>query len=197
MRIIDDAGNPYIKTSNFFSPLNNIHTPVFSKQEITYSGIGHVLDPENKFVFPILRNSSSAVSAESTGDLADTDNNKLSLVSGFQSLSNQRATISGSLEMCSDLFFAEHPNNQKFCNELIDWAMQESGVLRASNLLHNKVGQPKQSEGEPNPENYFIEDHVEYYITLEQKTKGKWHPLIASDVQMQFVMLEPYYRVSL
>jgi hypothetical protein len=102
MRIIDDAGSPYIRTSNFFSPLTSLHTPIFSKQEIAYSGIGHVLDPENKFVFPILRGSDSAISAENTGELSDTDNNRLSLVSGFQSLLNHRATISGSMEMCSD-----------------------------------------------------------------------------------------------
>ncbi len=102
MRIIDDAGSPYIRTSNFFGPLTSLHHPVFSKQEIAYSGIGHVLDPENKFVFPILRGSDSAISAENTGDLSDSDNNRLSLVSGFQSLSNHRATISGSMEMCSD-----------------------------------------------------------------------------------------------
>jgi hypothetical protein len=100
MRITDDEVRSYITTSNFFSPLTNLNTPVFSKQEIAYSGIGHVLDPENKFVFPILKGSDSAVSAENT--LSDTDSNKLSLVSGFQSLKNHRATISGSMEMCSD-----------------------------------------------------------------------------------------------
>lgn len=102
MRVTDDAGGSYITTSNFFSPLTTLHTPVFSKQEIAYSGIGHVLDPENKFVFPILRGSDSTVSAESSNVLSETDNNKLSLVSGFQSLSNHRATISGSMDMCSD-----------------------------------------------------------------------------------------------
>ena len=47
----------------------------------------------------------------------------------------------------------------------------------------------------PNPENYKIEDHVEFYISLEQKTEGKWHPYNAEDVQMQFTMLDPYYQV--
>lgn len=45
----------------------------------------------------------------------------------------------------------------------------------------------------PNPENYKIEDHVEFYITLEQKTEGHWYPFNADDVEMAFTMLDPYY----
>ena len=49
----------------------------------------------------------------------------------------------------------------------------------------------------PNPENYKIEDHVDFYIDLEQKTEGEWHPYIADDIQLEFIMLEPYYSVLL
>lgn len=38
---------------------------------------------------------------------------------------------------------------------------------------------------------------MEFYLDLEQKTEGVWAPYIASDVQLQFIMLEPYYRVTL
>ena len=90
----------------------------------------------------------------------------------------------------------------RFCKQLANWVFQESGVLRASNLRHNKKGeacsQDKLSLEEcPNPENYKIEDHVEFYIELEQKTDGEWRPYIADDIQLQFIMLEPYYSVLL
>ena len=90
----------------------------------------------------------------------------------------------------------------RFCKQLANWVFQESGVLRASNLRHNKKGeacsQDKLSLEEcPNPENYKIEDHVEFYIELEQKTDGEWRPYIADDIQLQFIMLEPYYSVML
>ena len=48
-----------------------------------------------------------------------------------------------------------------------------------------------------NPENYQLEDHVEFYIDIERKTEGVWAPYIADDVQLQFIMLEPYYQVPL
>ena len=38
---------------------------------------------------------------------------------------------------------------------------------------------------------------MEFYIDLEQKTDGEWHPYISDDIQLQFIMLEPYYSVML
>ena len=74
-------------------------------------------------------------------------------------------------------------------------------MLRAPNLRHNKKGEAcsrDQTQLEcPNPENYKIEDHVEFYIDLEQKTGGEWRPYISDDIQLQFIMLEPYYSVML
>ena len=61
--------------------------------------------------------------------------------------------------------------NMQFCKQLASWVFQESGVLRANNLRHNKKGEacsPDTSLEEcPNPENYKIEDHVEFYVELE------------------------------
>jgi len=92
----------------------------------------------------------------------------LVVVAGYQSRSNHRATISGSMSICSDemmLLTVDHDaqktidssTNYRFCKELLNWVFQESGVLRASNLRHNKKGEkctdPDISKC-PNPENY-------------------------------------------
>ncbi len=61
---------------------------------------------------------------------------------------------------------------------------QESGVLRARNLRHNKKGEKCTGEICANPENYQLEDNVEFYVELEQKTNGVWAPFIANDVQL-------------
>ena len=91
--------------------------------------------------------------------------------------------------------------NYDFCRQLINWTFQESGILRATNLRHNKKGEERcigsAEKCGPNPENYKIEDHVDFYIDLEQKTDGKWHPFITEDLPLQFIMLDPYYQVTL
>jgi oligosaccharyltransferase complex subunit beta len=95
---------------------------------------------------------------------------QLTLVSGYQSLNNHRALFTGSMAMCSDEVFSWHASdNQRFCEEMLDWVMQESGVLRVTDIKHQKEGTEHSGV---NPENYFIEDKIEYFATFEQKTKG-------------------------
>lgn len=60
--------------------------------------------------------------------------------------------------------FVSSPDNKKFCHQLLDWAMQESGVLRSTGLRHMKEGT---EAGEKNPENYYLESRVEFEIDLE------------------------------
>ena len=38
---------------------------------------------------------------------------------------------------------------------------------------------------------------MEFYIDLEQNVDGVWYPYFADDIQLQFIMLEPYYSVIL
>ena len=74
---------------------------------------------------------------------------ELVIVSGYQSRSNHRASISGSSSICSDEMMLmtmqsdnlDSSSNFRFCKELLNWVFQESGVLRASNLIHNKKGE--------------------------------------------------------
>ena len=113
--------------------------------------------------------------------------------------------------MCSDEFFMitadaqelslESSANYQFCRQLINWNFRESGVLRTRNLMHNKRGErcteSDPSKCGPNPENYMIEDHVEFYIDIEEKFEGKWKPYVAEDIQLRFIMLEPYYVATL
>ena len=43
--------------------------------------------------------------------------------------------------MCSDEFFAWYQSdNNRFCEEMLDWVLQESGVLRVKSIKHQKEG---------------------------------------------------------
>lgn len=72
--------------------------------------------------------------------VSEVSGEQLTLVAGYQTRYNSRATLAGSMDMCSDAVMAESPDNLQFCKQLINWAFQETGVLRASNLRHNKSG---------------------------------------------------------
>ena len=70
-----------------------------------------------------------------------------------------------------------------------------------TNLRHNKKGDTRcvgdTSKCLANPENYKIEDHIEIYMDLDLKMKGKWQPFVSNEVPMQFIMLDPFYQVTL
>jgi len=44
---------------------------------------------------------------------------------------------------------------------------------------------------------YTIRDFVDYSIVIEERVNGKWVPFKADDVQLEFIMLDPYVRVNL
>lgn len=103
------------------------------------------------------------------------------------------------MSMCSDEVFAQFDNdNKQFCEELLDWVMQESGVLRVNSVKHQKEGSGLAlSENYLAPENYFIEDKIEYFLSISQKNHGVWSDFEARDIQMAFTMLDPYARFTL
>jgi oligosaccharyltransferase complex subunit beta len=77
---------------------------------------------------------------------------------------------------------------------MVEWNLQERGVIRVDNVRHNKVGEKWDGV---NPENYKRQVDIEYFIDVYLKQNGQWVPYVASDLQFQFTMLDPYYQVPL
>uniref|UniRef100_A0A7S3IMK6 Dolichyl-diphosphooligosaccharide--protein glycosyltransferase 48 kDa subunit n=1 Tax=Strombidium inclinatum TaxID=197538 RepID=A0A7S3IMK6_9SPIT len=196
-------------SNNMFSPLGR----VFSKLErpvLFEDGIGAIVDTQNEYVFPILKSDPSGYSyhpqASEEKQHGFGAGQQLSLVTGYQTHYNQRIVIAGSIKMCgNDAMLAnrdpaqgatiESSSNYVLCTEMVEWNLQERGVVRADNVRHNKVGEENQ-DGK-NPENYKRQVDIEYFIDLQEKKNGEWVPYVADDVQFQFTMLDPYYQVAL
>jgi hypothetical protein len=92
-------------SKNFFEPFTTTSKGIFSQSEkpIAFSGVGQVLDPSNKFVFPILRAEQSTFSFnQDKNEISKVSGEALTLVSGYQTRKNQRVAVSGSLGLCSN-----------------------------------------------------------------------------------------------
>jgi len=85
----------------------------------------------------------------------------------------------------------EKSGNENFSKQLISWAFHERGILRATNVHHHKVGEKDA------PETYTIKDNIEYSIQIEEWNGRRWVPFLAKDVQLEFIMLDPYVRTNL
>lgn len=120
----------------------------------------------NQHVFPILRGDSGSYSfnpdAAERHETGLVSGEHLTLVSGYQTRYNQRVVLSGSLQMCSNQAMLANRDpkvgtiqsspNFVLCTEMVEWNLQERGVLRVDNVRHNKVGDKPDALN--NPENY-------------------------------------------
>ena len=165
---------------------------------ILYKGIGMDLDPQNKYVFPILSGDKNSYSvSKSTGEVYS-NGEHIKLVNGYQARNNKRIVVLGSTEICSDKFYylsmtednksmLESPN-AVFCQDILNWNFQRTGVLKFENARHNN------NEGK-SLETYRIKDYLEYYIDIleyDYKTNS-WKNYESDDVQLSFIMMNPYY----
>ncbi len=146
------------------------------------------------------------------------------LVSGIQGRNNARVVVSGSLDLFTNAFFGailettatSESGNRAFVDNISKWAFCEQGVLRFRDITHHKLdGTPPDvilHEKErpdlpitlyPDPEItrnslvYRIKDDIVYSMIVEEYSLDEWKPFQADDMQLEFVMLDPYVRKTL
>ncbi|GBF95806.1 hypothetical protein Rsub_08242 [Raphidocelis subcapitata] len=125
------------------------------------------------------------------------------LVSLVQARNNARVAVAGSLDMFANEAFDAavkladgsksftKSGNRAFALAVALWTFQQRGVLEASAPRHRKVG------GEAEPALYRINDEVEFAIDIFEVNGGERKPYGGDDVQVSFVMLDPYLRQPL
>jgi len=170
---------------------------------ILYRGIGMAVNRDNTLIMPLIRGSTSAYSSppdKRVTDLSFSGKN-LVLAASLQARNNARVSVTGSIEMFSDEFF-DHKvkvqstkeefasGNEYFVTELAKWTFHERGLLRLSNPTHTL-------ENGKTPEVYAVKEKILYSVDIEEWNGEEWVPYKADDVQLEFVMLDPYYRINL
>jgi len=102
-----DKEKNVVFSKNLFSPFLHESKGIFSQSEkpVAFSGVAMTLDPENLFVFPILRAEESTFSFNSEqNEISKISGEQLTLVAGYQARKNQRVATSGSISMCSNQY---------------------------------------------------------------------------------------------
>ena len=176
--------------------INNI----FNKPNgyILYKGIGMDLDPKNKYIFPILSGDKNSYSVSSSTGEVYSNGEHIKLVNGYQARNNRRIVVLGSTDICSNKFYylsmiEENHNmldspNAVFCQDILNWNFQRTGILKYENVRHNGI------DGK-SLETYRIKDYLEYYIDIyeyDYKTDS-WKNYESDDIQLSFIMMNPYY----
>ncbi|GLD92058.1 hypothetical protein PINS_up000591 [Pythium insidiosum] len=193
------------------------------KKPVAFAGIGMSLEPSNILGFHVLKAPATAYSANPVKDITAkiiaSDllfGNEIGLVTAIQARNNARLVFSGSLDLFSDAYFQSAYSNEAFSDAVTQWAFQESGVLRMTNVEHKRADgrRPdkmlKETERPDQPLTlypdaeiardslvYRIKDNLTFSFDLHERQHGAWVPYQASDVQLEFVMLDPYVRKTM
>ncbi|PAA74157.1 hypothetical protein BOX15_Mlig024858g2, partial [Macrostomum lignano] len=183
-----------------------------SLKPLLYRGVAMTADSANPLVLPILHADSTAYSFNPERSIDDYPNavgQAALLIAGLQARNNARAVFVGSLEFFSDEFFgaavepadaaasgiaaSELSGNRDLALSLSQWVFKQRGVLRFRDVKHSLAG-----ESAP-PEFYTVKDLVQYSITIDiyKPETGRWEPFQGSDVQLEFVRIDPFVRTNL
>lgn len=221
----DEEGTSVIDHLNFDSKDDGKHTLIVADPNnvvnaphivgekkpspLLYQGTGLVADANNPLVIEILTASFSAYSHnpdEPITEYPHSAGKNTLLIAGLQARNNARVIFSGSLEFFSDAFFTasvekavsggkkDNSGNQELASALSRWCFKQSGVLRTTKVNHHLVGEISP----PASGTYTINDEIVYTIDIEEFKAGKgWVPYQAKDVQMEFIRIDPFVRMTL
>lgn len=177
-----------------------------SDKPLLYRGVGMVSDAANPLVLEVLHASSTAYSfnpEEKVTEYPHAVGRSALLITALQARNNARVALFGSLDFFSDEFFTAEvkragsaappvvAGNKGVALAMSRWVFKQCGVLRVTNVTHNKAGEVGA------PVDYTIMETAEYSIGIEELTDGEWGPFSAGDVQLEFVRIDPFVRTYL
>eukprot|EP00204_Picochlorum_oklahomense_P002003 CAMPEP_0118798328 /NCGR_PEP_ID=MMETSP1161-20130426/729_1 /TAXON_ID=249345 /ORGANISM="Picochlorum oklahomensis, Strain CCMP2329" /LENGTH=370 /DNA_ID=CAMNT_0006725715 /DNA_START=72 /DNA_END=1181 /DNA_ORIENTATION=- len=193
---IDEGGHTAVLTS-IDDSLSGTFAPSTEQHDITCPGsIGFSISPEAYMTMGVLHGSPTAYSAQKDSTAAGTGKTalggyNLKLAALVQGRNNARAAVLGSLDMLSNSLITSSKGNAGFAIDSLSWVFQERHVLHASAIRHRLV------DGPWNPPLYRIKDDVQVFVDIEECNSSRCQPFDGKDVQVEFVMLDPYIRKTL
>ena len=216
---VDDEGTAVIDHLNYDAKDQGKHTLVVADPKnlvksdkivggvsspLLYRGVGLLVDHENPLVLEILTGSSTSYSHNPDTPIKDFPHavgKQTVLIAGLQARNNARVIFSGSFEFFSDEFFtskvepvtgaAQASGNKDLALSLTKWCFKQSGVLKVESVSHNKAGESEE------PGHYTIKDDAVYTIVVKELVNGKWVGYDGKDMQMEFVRIDPFVRITL
>lgn len=201
----DDKIDHTLIVSNQFSNVSGITQTGSNLAPVLFRGVSHIFVEENNGLnLPLLSGYSTSYSFFLDKQIGKKTPNALGksiqLVSLLQARNNARVVFSGSLDLFSDKFFETQvqvqgktvkSGNQEFAKRASEWAFQEKGVLRVESIHHSNA------DSGVTPSYYTVKDNLHYSIKISTWNGAKWVPFQASDVQLDFVRLDPWVRTFL
>lgn len=192
------------------SPKNLIESEIIVGNKkvnpMLYRGTGIITDRENSLVLPLLTADSTAYSYVPDSPIKEYPHavgKGTVLVAALQARNNARVVFSGSLYFFSDEAIMSQvkrvgdtqsyimSGNLNVVTAIGKWVFKETGEIRVKSVKHHKEGEKEA------PGSYTITDPVVYTIEVEQLIDEQWKPFVSNDIQLEFVRIDPFVRLTL
>ncbi|KRZ83616.1 Dolichyl-diphosphooligosaccharide--protein glycosyltransferase 48 kDa subunit [Trichinella sp. T8] len=177
---------------------------------VVYRGTGLIRRENNPLTLSIMHAPRTAYARSLEGEAGMVNRkslwrligNNAVLVGAVQAKNNARVVFTGSLDMFSDEFINSNyvqeggkkivpTGNRDFVKAISEWVFKRKGVLRVKSIRHHRSGELLP------PPDYTIMDGVEYEIEVEELKNGVWVPYTVNDMQMEFVRIDPFIRMTM
>ncbi|KAL1245232.1 Dolichyl-diphosphooligosaccharide--protein glycosyltransferasesubunit [Trichinella spiralis] len=177
---------------------------------VVYRGTGLIRHENNPLTLSIMHAPRTAYARSLEGEAGMVNRkalwrligNNAVLVGAVQAKNNARVVFTGSLDMFSDEFINSNyvqeggkkivpTGNRDFVKAISEWVFKRKGVLRVKSIRHHRSGELLP------PPDYTIMDGVEYEIEVEELKNGLWVPYTVNDMQMEFVRIDPFIRMTM
>lgn len=177
----------HIDESSFADSIFDFTEPL----KVNNSGAG-LLAHEGKFTIPFVRAPANSFAYNRLLDDGD-DSGLITpfvagsrgvLAAGSQGRNGARFAWLGSTDLLKS----------SYGDEILQWAFQERGVLRIRDVQHRDVTTGEEALL------YRVNDELEYCASVDEWSaeSSSWVPHTgATDIQLEFKMLDPYYRLNL
>ncbi|AOA62515.1 ER oligosaccharyltransferase complex subunit beta [Komagataella phaffii CBS 7435] len=156
---------------------------------IVYSGAASLLS-NNEYLIPLLKAPKTSFAYDINEGVVNEQSTWTSGDQGFLAVAFQGLNNARSLWLGSTLFFDNEHFDQS-AKDLVDWTFQSRNLLKSTFAKHYLTDAPESTE------EYKVKDEVSYEIGLSEWNGKEWVPFKANDVQLELIMLDPYYRITL
>lgn len=175
------------------------------RSEVGFRGAGATLFRDNELVVPLMWGSGSTLgrpAGKARGSpkrVPRVAGAGAVLSAGVSAWSGGRAGWIGSVEALTDAATKTLGNGHEMAmRRLVGWTLGESGVLRVARVAHGLVSEGGAGEMD-GPSEYRVKDVVEFVMELQMwdGEKGEWVGWETDDLQVEFVMLNPWVRTRM
>ncbi|QPG75472.1 hypothetical protein FOA43_002827 [Brettanomyces nanus] len=186
--------------------LNDVIVPIdVEVDQLAYKDGSVSILNNNEFLIPLLKASDSSVTYDIDRGYISSESTWHSGSQGFLMAGSQALNNARTLWIGSESILSNSDINEQLVDSLLKWVFQIDGIIKAEFFNHTKVDREgnelnvtrnDKSLAENGPD-YKVKDFCKFEIGISQWNGHQWVPYNSSDVQLEFSMLDPYYRLTL